>query len=81
MMDANEFKSRMGELAAMVRCDQVMDLFTQSYEDLLNDVKQEMDADRRTEQVIKMRMMLTIQGGWLLNEYQKAVTPPHMIRA
>jgi hypothetical protein len=60
-----------------------MDLFTESYEALLNEVKQEMDADRRTEQAVKMKMMLMHQAAYLMNEYicyQKMVTPPHMIR-
>jgi hypothetical protein len=82
-MDANQFKARMGELAVMVRNDQAMDLFTESYEALLNEVKQEMDADRRTEQAAKMKMMLMVQSGYVLNEYihrGRAATPPHMIR-
>ena len=82
-MEAEQFKARMGELAAMVRCDHAMDLFTDSYEALLNEVKVDMDAARRTEQVVKMKMMLMVQSAYLLNEYnryQKAATPPHMIR-
>jgi hypothetical protein len=82
-MTAQDFDGRLRELSAMVGSDQVMDLFTQSYEDLLNDVKQEMDADRRTEQAVKLRMMLMHQAAYLMNEYiryQKMATPPHMIR-
>lgn len=82
-MTTEHFKARMQELAVMVRNDQAMDLFNESYEALLIEVKQEMDAARRTEQVVKMKMMLMVQCGYVLNEYikiQKATTPPHMIR-
>lgn len=82
-MTAQDFDGRLRELSAMVGSDQSMELFNQSYEELLNEVKQEMDADRRQEQAVKMRMMLMHQAGYLMNEhirYQKMVTPPHMIR-
>ena len=73
----------MYELAVMVRNDQAMDLFTDSYAELLTEVKQEMDANRRTEQLLKMKMMLMVQSAYVLNEYireKKAATPLHMVR-
>lgn len=82
-MDTNQFKNRMGDLAAMVRNDQAMDLFNESYEALLTEVKQGEDADRRTEQAVKMKMMLMHQAGYLMSEhirYQKMATPPNLLR-
>ena len=67
----------------MVRCDHAMDLFTDSYAALLAEVKQDMDADRRTEQVVKMKMMLMVQSGFVLNEhikYQKMIQGPYSTR-
>ena len=80
-MDANQFKNRMGELAAMTAKDASMDLFTQEYERLLNEVKAL--PGPRYEMLSKMKMMLMHQAGYLMSEhirYQKMVTPPHMVR-
>ena len=80
-MDANQFKDRMQELAAMTAKDASMDLFTQEYERLLNEVKAL--PGPRYEMLSKMKMMLMVQSAYLLNahiKYQKMVQGPYSTR-
>jgi hypothetical protein len=72
VMKADLFKKRMKELSVLCRSDQSMELFNTAYEELLAEVKQEMDTARRTEQVVKMKLMLRHQAVYLLTIREEA---------
>jgi hypothetical protein len=75
-MQEEQFKKRMAILAAMVGNDQTADLFNQSYEELLNEVK--VQSEPRFHMLLKMKKMSMIQGAYLLNSLQgKAPNDPH----
>ena len=82
-MDAQVFKNRMGELAAMVRNDQSMELFADSYELLLNEISVDDDRQRRQEHAARMKRLLLQQAAYLMNahiKYQKMVQGPYSTR-
>jgi hypothetical protein len=80
-MDANQFDERLKELAATVGSDQSTELFNASYAVLLREVQE--TKGPRFDMLIRMRKLLDHQAQYLMNgwlHYQKAATPPGMIR-
>jgi hypothetical protein len=80
-MKTEEFNTRLKELSIMVGNSQSTELFNQEYESLLNEVKAQ--PGPRYEMLARMRRLLDHQAQYLMNawlRYNKAVTPPHMIR-
>jgi hypothetical protein len=61
-MTANDFDNRLRELSAMTASDQVVDLWSQDYAELLEQVRADGDNDRRTAHAGRMKKLLMIQA-------------------
>jgi len=66
-MDADQFERRLRELQVMVGSDPAMDLFTQEYESLLNEVN--VLPGPRFEKLVRMKKLLMHQAAYLMNEW------------
>ena len=68
-MEADQFESRLRELEAMIGQDVTMELFTQEYESLLNDIKSIQGP--RFEKLQQMAKVLARQTEYMMNLYLK----------
>ena len=68
-MEADQFEGRLRELEAMIGQDVTMELFTQEYESLLNDVKSIQGP--RFEKLQRMAKILARQTEYMMNLYLK----------
>jgi len=76
-MKTDEFESRLKELSAMVGSDQAMELFNQSYENLLNEVKAQ--PEPRYEMFARMRKLLMHQAAYLMKGWIRENRKQEMI--
>ena len=76
-MKTDEFETRLQELSAMVGSDQSIELFSQEYESLLNEIK--VQSDPRYTFVLRMRKLLDRQTQYLLNAWLRANRNKDMI--
>ena len=68
------FDNRLRELSAMVGSDQSAELFNGEYETLLNDIRRDDDLERRTGHAARMKKLLLIQAGFLMNAWMREHT-------